>query len=69
MDAISQLSSINPDLPYIVLSNDDNEDLALEAVKYGAQDYLNKNKAHGNVLIRVVRYAIERKRSDTFHTK
>ena len=63
MDAIRQLSSINPDLPYIVLSNNDNEDLALEAVKYGAQDYLNKNKAHGNMLIRVVRYAIERKRS------
>ncbi len=61
--AISQLSNINPSLPYIVLSNDDNEDMALEAVKYGAQDYLNKEKAHGNVLIRVVRYAIERKRS------
>ena len=63
LDAISQLSNINPSLPYIVLSNDDNEDFALEAVKYGAQDYLNKEKAHGNVLIRVVRYAIERKRS------
>ena len=63
LDAISQLSNINPSLPYIVLSNDDNEVLALEAVKYGAQDYLNKEKAHGNVLIRVVRYAIERKRS------
>jgi len=64
LDAISQLRSINPSLPYIVLSNDDNEDMALEAVKFGAQDYLNKSKATGQVLIRVVRYAIERKRSE-----
>ena len=64
LDAISQLRSINPSLPYIVLSNDDNEDMALEAVKYGAQDYLNKSKATGQVLIRVVRYAVERKRSE-----
>ena len=64
LDVISQLRNINPALPYIVLSNDDNEDLALEAVKHGAQDYLNKSKATGQVLIRVMRYAIERKRSE-----
>jgi len=58
------LSKINPSLPYIVLGDEDNQELALAAVKQGAQDYLNKRKATGQVLIRVIRYAIERKRSE-----
>ena len=64
LDCCCHLSQINPSLPYIVLGNEDNQELALAAVKHGAQDYLNKNKATGQVLIRVVRYAIERKRSE-----
>lgn len=63
LDSCYQLSQINPALPYIVLGDEDDQELALEAVKHGAQDYLNKSKATGQVLIRVVRYAIERKRS------
>ena len=63
------LSDINPSVPYIVLGDDDNQETALAAVKHGAQDYLNKDKATGQVLTRVVRYAIERKRSEeTVHT-
>jgi len=64
LDSCCYLSDINPSLPYIVLGDDDNQEAALAAVKHGAQDYLNKNKATGQVLIRVVRYAIERKRSE-----
>lgn len=63
LDSCCHLSQINPSLPYIVLGEEDNQKLALAAVKHGAQDYLNKNEATGQVLIRVVRYAIERKRS------
>ena len=63
LDACCHLSDINPSLPYIILGDEDNQELALAAVKHGAQDYLNKSKATGQVLIRVVRYAIERKRS------
>ncbi|NNF97412.1 MAG: PAS domain S-box protein [Halobacteria archaeon] len=64
LDTCCYLSDINPSLPYIVLGDKDNQEMALAAVKHGAQDYLNKSKATGQVLIRVVRYAIERKRSD-----
>ena len=64
LDSCCHLSQINPSLPYIVLGEEDNQKLALAAVKHGAQDYLNKKKATGQVLIRVVRYAIERKRSE-----
>jgi two-component system sensor histidine kinase DctS len=64
LESFCQLSQINTSLPYIVLGDEDNQVLALAAVKQGAQDYLNKSKATGQVLIRVVRYAIERKRSE-----
>ena len=64
LDSCCHLSQINPSLPYIVLGDEDSLELALAAVKHGAQDYLNKKKATGRVLIRVVRYAIERKRSE-----
>jgi two-component system sensor histidine kinase DctS len=64
LDSCCHSSQINPTLPYIVLGDEDNQELALAAVKHGAQDYLNKKKATGRALIRVVRYAIERKRSE-----
>ena len=63
-DGCTVLSEINPVVPYIVLGNDDNQEMALAAVQHGAQDYLNKSKATGQVLTRVIRYAIERKRSE-----
>jgi len=51
-----------PTLPIIIVTNCDNDTLALESVRQGAQDYLVKSKVDGKILSRVVRYAIERKR-------
>lgn len=48
------------DVPVIVLTGNVDEDVALEAVKHGAQDYLNKDQLSGPVLIRSLRYAYER---------
>ena len=64
LDSFCDLSQIDTSVPYIVLGDEDNQELALKAVKHGAQDYLNKREATGQILIRVVRYAIERKRSE-----
>jgi serine phosphatase RsbU (regulator of sigma subunit)/anti-sigma regulatory factor (Ser/Thr protein kinase)/FixJ family two-component response regulator len=53
-----------PDVPVVVLTGAEDEQLALQAVERGAQDYLVKRRVDPEVLGRSVRYAIERKRSE-----
>jgi CheY-like chemotaxis protein len=50
-----------PRLPIVVLTGEANEDLGLEAVRHGIQDYLIKGQAYGRQTARAIRYAIERK--------
>jgi two-component system, cell cycle sensor histidine kinase and response regulator CckA len=52
-----------PNLPIIVLTNTNNAELAFDAVRRGAQDYLLKRQVSPDVLIRSIRYAIERKQN------
>lgn len=50
----------------IVLTSSDNEQLPLQALRSGAQDYLNKDKlSDPGSLARSIRYAIERKRNES----
>jgi diguanylate cyclase (GGDEF)-like protein/PAS domain S-box-containing protein len=51
-----------PDIPIVVLSGEDNEEWAVEAVRQGAQDYLIKGEVNGALLLRSMRYACERMR-------
>lgn len=48
------------DVPIVVLSGDSDEELAVEAVRLGAQDYVVKTNDGGNPLARPVRFAWER---------
>jgi serine phosphatase RsbU (regulator of sigma subunit) len=48
-----------------VLTGVDDEHLGVAAVAAGAQDYLVKGKVDGQVLIRAVRYAVERRRAES----
>ena len=49
--------------PIVVLTGLDDEAVALEALREGAQDYLMKGQIDGRLLVRAMRYAIERKRT------
>jgi PAS domain S-box-containing protein len=51
-----------PSVPIIVLADIDKGELAVEAVRKGAQDYLIKEQMDGILLARAAHYAIERKR-------
>lgn len=48
--------------PIIVLTGIADETLALKAMQQGAQDYLVKGQVTGDLLVRSMRYAIERQR-------
>jgi len=51
-----------PDVPIIVLADRDDLDIAVRTVQGGAQDYLVKGKVDEQLLLRSIRYAIERHR-------
>ena len=52
------------EVPIVVLSGQNDEELALKAVQAGAQDFLVKGQIGEEVLQRSIRYAIERQRAD-----
>jgi len=62
LDTFRRARSLFPQLPIIVLTGLDDENVALQAVQAGAQDYLVKSRAEGDTIVRSIRYAVERKR-------
>jgi putative two-component system response regulator len=64
INTIEQVLFKIPSVPIIVLTGLDDENIAMEAVRRGAQDYLIKGSATGNMLFRVIRYAMERKSTE-----
>ena len=62
LDTFLQLHAQAPQVPIIVFSGLDDTTLAVQAVHEGAQDYLVKGQVERQLLVRAMRYAIERKR-------
>lgn len=59
---LEKLLSQTPEVPIIVLTGLTDETTGVEAVQKGAQDFLVKGAVNSDLLLRAVRYAIERKK-------
>lgn len=58
---LSEFNKIASELPVIVMSGLNDEEFAAQSVHQGAQDYLIKGQVDSVLLLRSIRYAIERK--------
>jgi signal transduction histidine kinase len=65
LDTVRRAHAAAPGVPLIVLTGLDDESLAAEAMKEGAQDYLIKGQIENRALPRALRHAIERHRMQT----
>lgn len=62
LEAVDAIRSADPSLPLIVVSGRDDEELAADALYRGAEDYLLKGAFDRRLLLRAIRYAMERHR-------
>ena len=61
-DIVPALLKHDENLPVVVLSDQENEQVTIDVMHSGAQDYLIKSRADGYLIRRALDYAIERKR-------
>ena len=64
LDTLVKMHGFLPSVPIVVMSGLEDEDVAIRALKEGAQDYLVKGRVESDLLVRSMRYAIERKLSE-----
>jgi PAS domain S-box-containing protein len=63
IETVARVQEYAVNVPIVVLTAQNDEDLALRLISLGVQDYLVKRKIDGELLIRSLRYAIERQNS------
>jgi two-component system cell cycle response regulator len=59
---VEEVRAAAPDIPVVILSESEDEDLAVEALQQGVQDCLAKVHLDRGTLVRSIRYSIERHR-------
>ena len=64
LETLHRIRQLAPQLPVVVLSGLDDQDLAIRAVRAGAQDFLTKGLHTEEILRRSLRYSMERKRTE-----
>jgi diguanylate cyclase (GGDEF)-like protein len=64
LQCLDSIQAVDNEIPIVVLSGQDDEEFAVSILNKGAQDYLVKWEGQGRTILRSIRYAIERKKSD-----
>ncbi len=64
METFRQILSRAPATPLVILTGLEDQELGLEAIRAGAADYVVKARINADVLKRVLRYSVERKRAE-----
>jgi CheY-like chemotaxis protein len=60
LDTVKKMVEQEKNTPIIVLTGLDDENVAIKALQGGVQDYLNKNQINSILLVRSLKYSIER---------
>jgi len=63
-ECVEKIHEADELVPIVVLSGHDDEDFAVEILNRGVQDYLVKWEGDARIILRAIRYAIERKRAE-----
>lgn len=61
INTVQDAKKANSDVSIVVLTGLDDEEIGLQAIRNGADDYLVKGRALEHMLVRTIRYSIERR--------
>jgi PAS domain S-box-containing protein len=64
LDTFHEIFKAGPEIPIVVLTGLDDEEMGLLALREGAQDYVLKGEISPRFLVRTIRFAIERKHGE-----
>ncbi|MEO8397735.1 MAG: ATP-binding protein, partial [Chloroflexota bacterium] len=63
---VERIYTACPQVPIVIVTDLNDEEFAVTLIGKRAQDYLIKGEVDGKSLVRAIRYAIERKRAETY---
>src|ERR1044071_8919056 len=64
IESFLKIKEITQKIPVIILTGLTDSEIALEALKHGAQDYLVKGEFKSDALVKSIQYSIERKNAE-----
>jgi PAS domain S-box-containing protein len=62
LSGIERITTQNPGIPVIVLTSNNDEIVGIQALQKHAADYLVKGQINTDILVRTIRYSVERKK-------
>jgi PAS domain S-box-containing protein len=64
LESLQAVYKAAPQVPIVVLTGQDDETIAMQAIRQGAQEYLTKPVMMGSMLARTLRFSFERKQAE-----